>query len=143
MTHQEEEPTSGQNRRWQNNWMSTGSNCPGTSGTIPEFQSKNLSCTETLISLLLSWKLCLAHESRSKHCYLHWHQIVQLAELTQHMSEKGKVKKALILPSKSRVSNGWLARFKFRHNIGAATLSREKASVDLLTVENWRERLLR
>ena len=39
-----------------------GSNCPGTSGTLPEFQSKNLSRTETLISLLLSRKLCLAHE---------------------------------------------------------------------------------
>ena len=34
-----------------------GSNCPGTSGTLPEFQSKNLSRTETLISLLLSRKL--------------------------------------------------------------------------------------
>ena len=39
-----------------------GSNCPGTSGTLPEFQSKNLSRTETLISLLLSRKFCLAHE---------------------------------------------------------------------------------
>ena len=41
---------------------SRGSNCPGTSGTLPEFQSKNLSRTETLISLLLSRKLCLVHE---------------------------------------------------------------------------------
>ena len=39
-----------------------GSNCPGTSRTLPEFQSKNLSRTETLISLLLSRKLGLAHE---------------------------------------------------------------------------------
>ena len=39
-----------------------GSNCPGTSGTLPEFQSKNLSRTETVISLLLSRKLCLVHE---------------------------------------------------------------------------------
>ena len=53
-----------------------GSNCPGTSGTLPEFQSKNLSHTETLISLLLSRKLCVAHELSSKHCYLHWHQTV-------------------------------------------------------------------
>ena len=41
-----------------------------------------------------------------------------------------------------KVSNGWLARFKFCHNIGSATLSGERASVDLLTVETWRERLL-
>ena len=40
-----------------------------------------------------------------------------------------------------KASNGWLARFKFRHNIGAATLSGERASVDLLTVETRRERL--
>ena len=40
-----------------------------------------------------------------------------------------------------KASNGWLARFKFRHNISAATLSGERASVDLLTVETWRERL--
>ena len=34
-----------------------GSNCLGISGTLPEFQSKYLSRTETLISLLLSRKL--------------------------------------------------------------------------------------
>ena len=39
-----------------------GSNCPGTSGTLPEFLCKNLSRMETLISLLLSRKLGLAHE---------------------------------------------------------------------------------
>lgn len=38
-------------------------------------------------------------------------------------------------------SNGWLARFKGRHNIRAATLSGERASVDADTVDNWRERL--
>ena len=41
-----------------------GSNSPGTSGTLPEFQSKNLSRRERLISLLLSRKLCLAHEPK-------------------------------------------------------------------------------
>ena len=40
-----------------------------------------------------------------------------------------------------RASNCWLSRFKFRRNISAATLSGERASVDLLTVESWRDSL--
>jgi hypothetical protein len=40
-----------------------------------------------------------------------------------------------------KASNGWLNRFKARHNIGAAVLSGERASVDQDTVDSWRERL--
>ena len=40
-----------------------------------------------------------------------------------------------------KASNGWLARFKTRHNIRCATLSGERASVDSLTVESWRGHL--
>ena len=40
-----------------------------------------------------------------------------------------------------KASNGWLNRFKSRHNIGSAILSGERASVDQDTVDSWRERL--
>ena len=40
-----------------------------------------------------------------------------------------------------KASNGWLQRFKDRHNIGSATLSGERASVDLGSVASWKERL--
>lgn len=40
-----------------------------------------------------------------------------------------------------RASNGWLTRFKTRHNIGSATLSGERASVDQDDVTSWRQRL--
>ena len=38
-------------------------------------------------------------------------------------------------------TNGWLARFKTRHNISAASVSGERGSVDPLTVEAWKNRL--
>ena len=37
--------------------------------------------------------------------------------------------------------NGWLDRFKSRHNIGGSKLSGEQASVDPETVHSWKERL--
>lgn len=40
-----------------------------------------------------------------------------------------------------KASNGWLSRFKIRHNISSAILSGERASVDLATVDSWRSRL--
>lgn len=40
-----------------------------------------------------------------------------------------------------KASNGWLSRFKSRHNIGCATLSGERASVNPDTVASWKERL--
>ena len=38
-------------------------------------------------------------------------------------------------------SNGWLDRFKSRHNIGGSKLSGEHASVDPEAVHSWKERL--
>ncbi|XP_065836823.1 tigger transposable element-derived protein 4-like [Oscarella lobularis] len=43
--------------------------------------------------------------------------------------------------SEFKASNGWLARFKNRHNIGSKILSGERASVDELTVDDWIGRL--
>ena len=40
-----------------------------------------------------------------------------------------------------KASNGWLDRFKSRHNIGGSKLSGERASVDATTVDSWLERL--
>ena len=40
-----------------------------------------------------------------------------------------------------KASNGWLSRFKIRHNISSAILSGERASVDLATVDSWRSHL--
>jgi hypothetical protein len=40
-----------------------------------------------------------------------------------------------------KASSGWLTRFKGRHNISAAVLSGERASVSEVTVDQWKERL--
>ena len=40
-----------------------------------------------------------------------------------------------------KASNGWLQRFKGRHNIGGAVLSGERGSVDGATVDDWQQRL--
>ena len=40
-----------------------------------------------------------------------------------------------------KASNGWLDRFKSRHNIGNAKLCGERADVDPVTVDSWKDRL--
>jgi len=40
-----------------------------------------------------------------------------------------------------KASNGWLDRFRARHNIGFKTVSGEANDVDDVTVEEWKERL--
>lgn len=48
--------------------------------------------------------------------------------------------KQLVTP-KFKTSNSWLHQFKFCHNIHAATLSGERASINQPSVDLWRERL--
>ena len=40
-----------------------------------------------------------------------------------------------------KASNGWLERFKGRHNISSAVISGEKGCVDGIVVDDWKERL--
>ncbi|XP_007890259.1 tigger transposable element-derived protein 4 [Callorhinchus milii] len=40
-----------------------------------------------------------------------------------------------------KASNGWLGRFKSRHNIGSAIVSGEKGDVEPAIVGNWKEKL--
>ena len=40
-----------------------------------------------------------------------------------------------------KASNGWLQRFKERHNISSAVISGVKGCVDNIVVDDWKERL--
>lgn len=45
------------------------------------------------------------------------------------------------LPSEFKASNGWLEKFRRRHMIVHKQISGESASVDMLTTEEWKNRL--
>ncbi|CAF4851692.1 unnamed protein product, partial [Rotaria socialis] len=44
-------------------------------------------------------------------------------------------------PDEFKASNGWLEKFRTRHNIQYRTICGESAAVDIATVEEWRDRL--
>ena len=93
---------------------------------------------------------------KSKHAvYITLQAVVEFLRLARNVENKndftfsGQILRLMALEEAKRIdienfqaSGGWLTRVKERHGIMGTMMSGDAAAVDLVVVENWKERLV-